>query len=354
MGSCFRDFRGNSNFMSTLLIEGGQPPVRRGRSRRQQERGAAAAGGLPADDRRVRAHQRAAHQRRRGDGAPAARSRRRGGRHRHHDAARAVSARSSRTSPTARWSAGCADRCCCSVRCWRGAAARSWRRPAAIFRRAGRSARISKRSRRWARAWCRRPGHVLEAPDGLKPASIYLYEASVTGTETALLAAAAASGISRDPPRRLRAARRRALRVPRAARRRRHRRRHARRFASRAAARLRGAEHRLWGDYIEAGSWAVVAAVTGGEIDVRGARAEDMEVVAAVLTRMNIECAQPRRAVSRRTVERRARPAASRPACGRGSRAISSAWSRCWRRRPKAGRWCTTGCTSCVCSRSSR
>src|SRR5437868_5937518 len=55
-------------------------------------------------------------------------------------------------------------------------------------------------------------------------------------------------------------------------------------------AKLRGAEHRLWGDYIEAGSWAVVAAVTGGEIEVNGARAEDMEVVAAVLKRMNIEC----------------------------------------------------------------
>src|SRR3954454_12780823 len=38
------------------------------------------------------------------------------------------------------------------------------------------------------------PGHVLECPDGLKPTSIYLYEASVTGTETALLAAAAAPG----------------------------------------------------------------------------------------------------------------------------------------------------------------
>src|SRR3954451_15308894 len=40
------------------------------------------------------------------------------------------------------------------------------------------------------------PGHVLEAPDGLKPTSIYLYEASVTGTETSLLAAAAADGVS--------------------------------------------------------------------------------------------------------------------------------------------------------------
>ena len=40
------------------------------------------------------------------------------------------------------------------------------------------------------------PDHVLEAPDGLKPASMYLYEASVTGTETALLAAATADGVT--------------------------------------------------------------------------------------------------------------------------------------------------------------
>ncbi|MBI3491948.1 MAG: UDP-N-acetylglucosamine 1-carboxyvinyltransferase, partial [Acidobacteria bacterium] len=39
-------------------------------------------------------------------------------------------------------------------------------------------------------------GHVLDAPDGLRPASMYLYEASVTGTETALLAAIAAPGVS--------------------------------------------------------------------------------------------------------------------------------------------------------------
>ena len=133
-------------------------------------------------------------------------------------------------------------------------------------------------------------GHVLEAPGGLKPTSIYLYEASVTGTETALLAAAAAPGITEI--------------------------RHAAcephvvelcRFLEQLGApvtgagtptirieggsKLGGAEHRLWGDYIEAGSWAVVAAVTGGEIEIRGARAEDMEVVAAVLSRMNIACA---------------------------------------------------------------
>jgi UDP-N-acetylglucosamine 1-carboxyvinyltransferase len=131
--------------------------------------------------------------------------------------------------------------------------------------------------------------HHLETPEGLKPTSIYLYEASVTGTETVLLAAAAAPGLSQI--------------------------RHAAcephvvelcEFLEKMGAgitgagtstirvegsrKLHGAEHTLWGDYIEAGSWAVVAAVTGGEIDVHGARPEDLEVVEAVLRRMSIEC----------------------------------------------------------------
>src|SRR5688572_11076851 len=38
------------------------------------------------------------------------------------------------------------------------------------------------------------PDHALEAPDGLTGASMYLEEASVTGTETALLAAVTARG----------------------------------------------------------------------------------------------------------------------------------------------------------------
>src|SRR5712675_3260573 len=120
-------------------------------------------------------------------------------------------------------------------------------------------------------------GHLLEAPDGLKPTSIYLYEASVTGTETALLAAAAAPGISEI---------RHAACEP-----------HVVELCTfleqlgvgitgigsttiriEGGAKLRGAQHQLWGDYIEAGSWAVVAAVTGGELDVRGARAVDLEV----------------------------------------------------------------------------
>jgi UDP-N-acetylglucosamine 1-carboxyvinyltransferase len=132
-------------------------------------------------------------------------------------------------------------------------------------------------------------GHILDAPDGLKPTSIYLYEASVTGTETALLAAAGAPGVTEI--------------------------RHAAcephvvelciflrkigvgitgegttTIRVEGGTRLHGAEHRLWGDYIEAGSWAVVAAVTGGEIELRGARPEDIEVVAAVLTRTRVQC----------------------------------------------------------------
>ena len=132
------------------------------------------------------------------------------------------------------------------------------------------------------------PGHQIHVPNGLKPASFYLYEASVTGTETALLAAAAASGVSEI--------------------------RHAAcephvvelcEFLQKLGAgiigagtptirveghpRLGTAQHQLWGDYIEAGSWAVVAAITGGEIEVRGARALDLEPVAGILRRMEIE-----------------------------------------------------------------
>jgi UDP-N-acetylglucosamine 1-carboxyvinyltransferase len=133
------------------------------------------------------------------------------------------------------------------------------------------------------------PGHELEVPGGLKPTSIYLYEASVTGTETALLAAAAAPGISEirhaacEPHvvelceflRQLGAGvtgiGTSTIRVE-------------------GGAKLHGAQHRLWGDYIEAGSWAVVAAVTGGEILVKGARAADIEVIASVLKRLNVHC----------------------------------------------------------------
>ncbi len=131
--------------------------------------------------------------------------------------------------------------------------------------------------------------HSLEVPGGLRGASMYLDEASVTGTETALIAAAAADGITEI---------RHAATEPHVV--------ELCAFLEKMGAqvtgagsstirvaggnRLRGAAHRLDGDYIEAGSWAVVAAITGGEIDITGARARDVEVVASVLKRMEIAC----------------------------------------------------------------
>jgi UDP-N-acetylglucosamine 1-carboxyvinyltransferase len=133
------------------------------------------------------------------------------------------------------------------------------------------------------------PGHALDAPDGLRGASMYLDEASVTGTETALLAAAVARGRSEI---------RHAAMEPHVV--------ELCRFLRAMGAniegegtttirvegveRLHGAEHRLNGDYIEAGSWGVVAAITNGEIEVTGARTNDLEVVAAPLVKMGLRC----------------------------------------------------------------
>jgi UDP-N-acetylglucosamine 1-carboxyvinyltransferase len=132
--------------------------------------------------------------------------------------------------------------------------------------------------------------HVIEAPDGLSPASIYLEEASVTATETVLLSAARVPGVTEI---------RHAATEP-------HVVELCRFLAAMGAGvtgigsstirvegtdRLGGAEHRLGGDYIEAGSWAVVGAITGGEMTIDGAREEDVEVVASVLKRLHVSCA---------------------------------------------------------------
>jgi UDP-N-acetylglucosamine 1-carboxyvinyltransferase len=130
-------------------------------------------------------------------------------------------------------------------------------------------------------------GHALEAPDGLTGVSMYLLEASVTGTETALLAAAQAGGVTEI---------RNAACEPHVA--------ELCHFLAamgagmtgigtstiriEAGGRLRGATHTLGGDYIEAASWAVVAAVTGGSVEVTGVRAVDLEPIAAVLADMQL------------------------------------------------------------------
>ena len=134
------------------------------------------------------------------------------------------------------------------------------------------------------------PAHSLEAPDGLQGVSLYLDEASVTGTETALLAAVGARGETEirhaaTEPHVVELCRfLRAMGVDISG-------EGSPRIRIAGGARLRSASHELCGDYIEAGSWAVVAAITGGEVDVLGARAEDVEVAVAVLRRLGVQCA---------------------------------------------------------------
>jgi UDP-N-acetylglucosamine 1-carboxyvinyltransferase len=131
--------------------------------------------------------------------------------------------------------------------------------------------------------------HAFAAPDGLRGASFYMDEASVTATELALLAAVMADGESEirhaatEPHvvelcelltamgARIEGAGSSRLRVQ-------------------GVSRLGSATHTLRGDYIEAGTWAVIAAVTRGAIDVRGAEPEDLEPIVSVLQRMQVPC----------------------------------------------------------------
>ena len=131
-------------------------------------------------------------------------------------------------------------------------------------------------------------GHQLEAASGLTGASIYLLEASVTGTETALLAAAQAKGVTEI---------RHAACEPHVA--------ELCEFLAGMGARvegggtstirieargpLRGTTHTLRGDYIEAASWGVVGAITGGEVEITGANPLDLEPITAVLTDMGLD-----------------------------------------------------------------
>jgi UDP-N-acetylglucosamine 1-carboxyvinyltransferase len=132
-------------------------------------------------------------------------------------------------------------------------------------------------------------GRALAAPGGVRGASLYLEQASVTATETALLAAVTARGPTEI---------RNAAAEPHVA--------ELARFLRcmgadvsgegtstlrvEGVSSLRGARHRVDGDFIEAGSWAVAAAVTGGEVEVRGARALDLEPIVAVLSAFGVRC----------------------------------------------------------------
>lgn len=133
-------------------------------------------------------------------------------------------------------------------------------------------------------------GRGLTAPEGgLRGASFYLDEASVTATETALLAAVTATGTTEI---------RNAAGEPHVAELARFLRRMGAEVGGEGSSTLRvtgvprlsGAAHRIDGDFIEAGSWAVAAAATGGEVEVRGARALDLEPIVAVLSRFGVRC----------------------------------------------------------------
>lgn len=131
--------------------------------------------------------------------------------------------------------------------------------------------------------------YELDVPGGLHPASVYLEEASVTGTEIAILAAAAVKGTTEI---------RHAACEPHVS--------ELCEFLRSMGAEIQGdgtpfvkvsggnalggASHRLRGDYVEAGSWAVLSAVTGGQIEIKGVCAQDLEPITSVLSRMNVGC----------------------------------------------------------------
>ena len=132
-------------------------------------------------------------------------------------------------------------------------------------------------------------GHALDADDGLRGVSMYLDEASVTGTETALLAAAGAAGVTEL---------RHAATEPHVSELCRFLRAMGVDLTGEGTSTIRiegsprrgGATHTLWGDYIDAGTWAVVAAVTRGSVEVAGARATDVEPGVSVLRRLGVHC----------------------------------------------------------------
>ena len=134
-------------------------------------------------------------------------------------------------------------------------------------------------------------GQDLDAPDGLHGASFYLDEASVTGTETALLAAAAAEGATEirhaacEPHVVELCEFLQAMGVPDRGR------RHVDASASRASQAPRrdaSAERRLHRGRAVGRS---IAAVTKGEVEIAGARPVDLEPVTSVLRRMKRDAA---------------------------------------------------------------
>jgi UDP-N-acetylglucosamine 1-carboxyvinyltransferase len=132
--------------------------------------------------------------------------------------------------------------------------------------------------------------YVLTAPKGLKGAEIFLDEASVMATENALMAAAAAEGESVISN---------AACEP-------HVQGLCRMLAAMGAEvsgigsnvvrvkgspRLSGCTHRIMADHIEIGSFIGLAAVTGGEIAIRGVEPENLRMIRLAFQRIGVETA---------------------------------------------------------------
>ena len=300
--------------MSTLLIEGGHRLERPRSGRGQQERSAAAAGRMPADRGGVRAHERAAHRRRRGDGAAAARPRRRGRRHRHDDAAD-----SRATGQDACTRRSLVGRLRGSVLLLGPLLARTGRAhiapPGGDFPGAAHHFHASRaRCRRWVRAIVSGDDHVLEAPDGSEErVDVSLRSVGDRAPRPRCWPRRRATRVNRDPPRRHRAARRRAVRVPgedgRAA------------SAGIGSSKLRiEGVPRLHGASIDS---AATTSRQGAGRSSRRSPAARLRSTArgkktsrsspSVLKRMNVQCGMQRRRRSRSSRRSRRRSAASRP-----------------------------------------
>ena len=186
-------------------------------------------------------------------------------------------------------------------------------------------------------------------------ASYYLDEASVTGTETALLAAAAATGPHRDSSRRLRAARRRAVRVPRRHGRGRRGRRQPDDHASKAFRKLRGADANVVGRLHRGRQLGGRRRRSPAATSRSAARAgRTWKSSARCSSKMNVHCEHDGTIVPRGAAHAdQRRPHHDRPVARVSERSDQPRHRRSPRRR-RARRSCTTGSTSCACIRSSR
>ena len=130
--------------------------------------------------------------------------------------------------------------------------------------------------------------YLLTAPKGLKGAEIFLDEASVMATENALMAAAAAEGESvisnaacephvQGLCRMLNAMGAEISGVG------------SNVLHVKGARALRGCTHHVMSDHIEIGSFIGLAAVTGGEIAIRGVQAENLRMIRLAFKRIGVD-----------------------------------------------------------------